>query len=112
VLPVALPSVGPDLKAIQAAHRERLKLLHEQAHALCLLRPPQANGIDIEIDAVASDRNTLKAFGKDLPCVIIDRGDGDIPRARALGIDTIKTPDDNWLLPLQGWLKQALERSE
>jgi hypothetical protein len=110
VLPAALPSVGPDLEAIQAAHRERLTILNEQAHALCLLRAPQANGIDHEIDAVASDRNTLKAFGKDLPSAIIDRAAGDIPRARELGIETIKAPDDDWLPPLQAWLERALDR--
>jgi hypothetical protein len=111
VLPAALARVGPDLEAIQGAHRERLKILHEKAHALCLLRAPQSNGIDLEIDAIANDRNTLKAFGKDLPCVIIDRGAGDIPRARELGIDTIKAPDDDWLIHLQSWLQGALDRS-
>jgi hypothetical protein len=111
VLPEALPLVGADLAAMQAARRERLRILSKEAHALCLLRAPQVNGIDLEIDAIANDRTDLQAlFDKDLPCVIIDRGAGDIPRARELGIDTIKAADDNWLLPLQGWLKQALER--
>jgi TIR domain len=110
VVPEALPLVATDLASIQAAHRERLKILKEM-HALCLLRAPQANGIDLEIDSIASDRNLLKTFDKDLPCVIINRGAGDIPRARELGIETIKAPDDNWLVPLQAWLQRALDRS-
>lgn len=109
VVPEALPLAGADLAAMQAAHRERLRILKE-AHALCLLRAPQANGIDLEIEAIANDRNTLKVFDKDLPCVIIDRGEGDLPKARALGIDTIKAPDDNWLPQLQSWLQGALDR--
>jgi hypothetical protein len=110
VVPEALPLVSADLAAIQAAHGERLRILKE-ADALCLLRAPQANGIDLEIDAIASDRNLLKVFDKDLPCVIIDRGDGDLPKARELGIDTIKAPDENWLPQLQSWLQGALDRS-
>jgi hypothetical protein len=110
VLPAALPLVGADLAAMLAAHAERLNVLKD-VHALCLLRAPQSNGIDLEIDAIANDRNTLKAFGKDLPCAIIDRGAGEIPRARELGIETIKAPGENWLPPLLVWLQRALDRS-
>ena len=111
VLPETLPLVNADLAAMQAARKERLRILSKEAHALCLLRAPQANGIDLEIEAIANDRIALQAFDKDLPCVIIDRGDGDLPKARELGIDTIKAPDENWLPLLQSWLQRALDRS-
>ncbi len=110
VLPEALPPVLADLAAMQAARKERLRILSKEAHALCPLRAPQTNGIDLEIEAIANDRIALQAFDKDLPCVIIDRGEGDLPKARELGIDTIKTPDDNWLPQLQSWLQGALDR--
>jgi hypothetical protein len=110
VLPKALPVVSADFATIQAARKERLRILSTEAHALCLLRAPQANGIDLEIEAIAHDRIALQAFDKDLPCVIIDRGDGDLPRARELGIDTIKAPHENWLPQLQRWLEGALDR--
>jgi hypothetical protein len=111
VLPETLPQASADLAGMQAARRERLRILSKEAHALCLLCAPQANGIDLEIDAIANDRTDLQAlFDKDLPCVIIDRGDGEIPRARELGIESIKAQGGGWLLPLQSWLQSALER--
>jgi TIR domain len=108
VFPGELPVVGTDLVAINAARKERLKILSNQVHALCLLSVPQANGIEREIEAIASDRVALQAFDKDLPCAIIDRRGGGVPRAHELGIDIIEAQDENWLLPLQDWLKGAL----
>lgn len=108
VLP--LPVIGADLVAMQTARKDRLKILSNQVHALCLLRAPQANGIEREIEAVASDRAALQVFDIDLPCAIIDRGGGGVARASELGIDTIEAQDENWLLQLQGWLQGALER--
>ena len=110
-MPAVLPEVGADLATINAARKERLILLRNQVHALCLLRVPQANGIEREIEAIASDRAALQAFDKDLPCAIIDRVGGDLPRADELGIDTINAQHGDWLFQLQGWLQRALEGS-
>jgi hypothetical protein len=110
VLPGALPTVGLDLAAINAARKERLKILSKDAHALCLLRAPQANGIEREIEAIASDRAALQAFDKDLPCAIINRGAGPVPKAAELGIDVVAAQGEEWLPPLQAWLQRALDR--
>jgi hypothetical protein len=110
VLPGALPMVGLDLPAINAARKERLKILSKDAHVLCLLRAPQANGIEREVEAIASDRAALQAFDKDLPCAIIDRGAGPVPKAAELGIDVVTAQGEEWLLPLQAWLQCALDR--
>lgn len=110
VLPAALPVATMDLAAINAARKERLKILSNETHALCLLRASQANGIEREIEAIASDRAALQAFDKDLPCAIIDRGDGAIPKASELGIEIIQAQGADWLLPWQAWLQRALDR--
>jgi hypothetical protein len=106
-----LPAAGANLAAINAARKERLVLLRDKAHAFLLLGSSQANGIEREIEAIAHDRAALQMFDKDLPCAIIDRNSTGVPVADELGIETIKAPDDNWLVPLQGWLQQALDRS-
>lgn len=108
VLPDRLLQIGDDLKAMQDARKERLQILQNQAHALCLLHCQQGNGVVREIEAIANDRLVMQAFGKDVPCAVLNLAGGDLPLAKALGIDTIPAVGDEWLLHFQGWLQCAL----
>ena len=108
VLPSEIVEGGDTLLAIQQARRERLRLLREEAHAMCLLRPEHANGIDQEIEVVASDRSVLEAFDKHLPCVVLNRADDEPVLARHLQIDTIDATDSEWQGRFKGWLNNAV----
>jgi hypothetical protein len=108
VLPEALPAIGADMAAIQEARRQRIKILQNDAHAVCLIGSDAANGLDREIETVASDRFALEALGKNVPCALLHQG-GDAPAlASDLGIDAIDAGGDDWLIRFQGWLQQAL----
>ena len=97
VLPEALPEIDRDFKAIEEERRRRLQLLGCEAHALCLLGSREANGLDREIETIVSDRTSLQAFGKDIPCALLHRGGGETTLAEELGIEVIDHDADDWL---------------
>lgn len=108
VLPDELLVVEDDLAAIQAARKERLKILSGQAHALCLLRSRQTDRFEREIEATASDRTALEAFDKSLPCTILNLAGGDVPGANDFGIGVLDARDENWLGAFRDWLESAM----
>lgn len=108
VLPEALPSIGGDLKAIQTARKQRIRLLNDDAHALCLLGSHGADGLHREIDTIISDRIALEAIGKQVPFALLHQGDDSLALAKEFGIDAIDAAGDDWLIRFQGWLQHAL----
>jgi len=110
VLPEALPDIGSDFTKIKAYRKDRLKKLQEEAHVLCLLSPPTAGAFEREIESMVSDRIALQVFDKDIPCAILNLGEGDPPLAADYGIELIDAREDNWLTDFLAWVKRALDR--
>ena len=110
VFPEALPDIDGDFKAIQDERKKRLRLLDEEAHALCLLGSREGNGLDREIEAVVNDRTSLQAFGKDIPCALLHRGGGEMRLAEELGLEIIDHDADDWLGHLHTLLRVEVGR--
>ena len=109
VLPETLSQPDGNLAALMAARQRRLLELRDDAHAMCLVRPPSCIGIEHDLSSLVSDRTDLEAFfDKRLPCAVINQADDDVPQARELGIDVIDARGDAWLVNLQAWLGKAL----
>ena len=109
VLPEALPDVEGDFKAIQEERKKRLQILNQEAHVLCLLGSRKGNGFDREIETIASDRTSLQAFGKEIPCALLYRGKDNPTLAEELGINVINHDDEDWLDQVKALLRAPAE---
>lgn len=103
VLPEAWTEVGRDLKSIEVAREQRLTSIREEANALLLLRPPNADEDTRYLEMILNDRFTLRSMGRDIPCLILNQSQNVPGQADELGIGLIDARGENWQVNFSTW---------
>lgn len=101
-----------DLLRMEEVRAEKLKMLKDEAHAACLLRPPGANGINKDLEILVNDRSVMKMMGRNIPCAVIDRSNPEISLPAGLGIDVVSANGQDWPKSVRVWLKSVLDAGE
>ncbi|MEL7040540.1 MAG: hypothetical protein AAGL90_03400 [Pseudomonadota bacterium] len=108
VLPQGLKPIGDNLRDIEMAREERLRILKEEANAACALVVDGT--VEHDVQMLVSDRTALRVSGKNIPCALIDQIGSDHALARQLGIETVNAVNKNWPSSFQTWLQSTLSR--